>query len=370
MVKSKSRRTSSKPSTEKIVQVLDEEGRLVGEEPSLSKESLLEIYSYMTLVRLLDTRLMNLQRQGRIGFYGVSTGEEAAVIGSGYALKPEDWVFPALRQGGVALMRGMPLSVYIAQCYGNALDVQKGRQMPCHYAYKAANFVAWSSCIGTQLPHAVGAAWAARFKGDPIVVMAYLGDGASSEGDFHVALNFAGVFKVPVVFFCQNNQWAISVPFSRQTASEGIAVKAQAYGFEGVRVDGNDVLAVYKVAQKAVERAREGGGPTLIEAVTYRLGGHSSSDDPTRYRDPQEVERWQRRDPLIRFRRYLESRGLWSEKKEIQLQEKLHEEISRAIQEAEAAPPPPIETLIEDVYAEPPPRLRKQLAEVKRLLRS
>lgn len=369
--KPKPTRILSKPSAEQnLIQVLDEEGQLIGREPALTDKALLELYSYMTLVRLLDTRLMNLQRQGRIGFYGVATGEEAAAIGSGYALKPEDWVFPALRQGGVALMRGMPLSVYIAQCYGNALDVQKGRQMPCHYAYKRANFVAWSSCIGTQLPHAVGAAWAAKFKGDPLVVMAYLGDGATSEGDFHVAMNFAGVFKVPVVFFCQNNQWAISVPFTRQTASESIAIKAQAYGFEGVRVDGNDVLAVYEVTQKAVEKARGGGGPTLIEAVTYRLGGHSSSDDPTRYRDPREVEAWQRRDPIARFRKYLETRGLWDEKKEIQLQEKLNAEISRAIQEAEAAPPPPLGTLIEDVYAEPPPRLRKQLEEVKRFLPS
>ncbi len=368
MTKQKRKGTRSQTSVDaSLVRVLDEGGRLVGEEPALPRRSLLELYSHMALVRLLDTRLMNLQRQGRIGFYGVSTGEEAAAIGSGYALKPEDWVFPALRQGGVALMRGMPLSVYIAQCYGNALDVQKGRQMPCHYAYKRANFVAWSSCIGTQLPHAVGAAWAARFKGDPRVMMAYLGDGATSEGDFHVAMNFAGVFRVPVVFFCQNNQWAISVPLSRQTASENIAVKAQAYGFEGVRVDGNDVLAVYEVTRRAVEKAREGGGPTLIEAVTYRLGGHSSSDDPSRYRDPREVERWQRLDPLARFRKYLEARGLWDEKKEIQLHEKLNEQISRAIREAEAAPPLPLETLIEDVYAEPPPRLRRQLEEVRRL---
>ena len=359
----------TKEETLTLRQVLDWEGRLIAErEPSLPDDALWELYYGMTRVRLLDTRLMNLQRQGRIGFYGVSTGEEAAAIGSGYALRPEDWVFPALRQGGVALMRGMPLSVYIAQCYGNALDVQKGRQMPCHYAYKRVNFVAWSSCIGTQLPHAVGAAWAAKFKGDPIVVMAYLGDGATSEGDFHVAMNFAGVFKVPVVFFCQNNQWAISVPFARQTASESIAVKAKAYGFEGVRVDGNDVLAVYEAAREAVEKAREGGGPTLIEAVTYRLGGHSSSDDPTRYRDPQEVEEWQKRDPILRFRRYLESKGLWDEKKEVRLQEKLNEEISQAIQEAESAPPPPLETLAEDVYAEIPPRLQRQLQEVKRFV--
>ncbi len=353
-----------------MIQVLDRHGHLKGHEKlELSEKSLLEIYRWMTLVRLLDSRLLALQRQGRIGFYGVATGEEAAVIGSAYALKPEDWIFPALRQGGAALMRGMPLTLYIAQCYGHSLDVQKGRQMPCHYSYKPAHFVAWSSCIGTQLPHAVGAAWAAKLKRDPIVVMAYLGDGATSEGDFHVAMNFAGVFKVPVVFFCQNNQWAISVPFSRQTAAENIAVKAKAYGFAGIQVDGNDALAVYRVVKEAVEKARAGGGPTLIEAITYRLEGHSSSDDPSRYRDPKEVEEWRKRDPIVRFRKHLELRGLWDEKREAHLQEELAAQITQAIKAVEAVPPPPLETLFEDVYAQMPPHLEEQLLYLKRFQR-
>ena len=348
-------------------QVLERDGHVQrGHEPDISTDGLLDLYRWMTLARILDARLMNLQRQGRIGFYGVATGEEAAVIGSASALKPEDWVFPALRQGGAALMRGMPLATFIAQCYGNSLDVQKGRQMPCHYSYKPANVVAWSSCIGTQLPHAVGTAWAAQQKGDPVVVLAYLGDGATSEGDFHVAMNFAGVWKVPVVFFCQNNQWAISVPLSRQTASETIAVKATAYGFDGVLVDGNDVLAVYQAAREAARRARSGGGPTLIEAVTYRLEGHSSSDDPTRYRDPGEVEEWKTRDPIPRFRAYLEIKELWDEEREAELHERLNAEISQAIREVEAAPPPTIESLFEDVYAETPPQLQAQLADLRR----
>jgi pyruvate dehydrogenase E1 component alpha subunit/2-oxoisovalerate dehydrogenase E1 component alpha subunit len=350
-----------------LIQMLEPDGHLKsGEELQLSEQDLLELYRWMTLVRLLDSRMLSLQRQGRIGFYGVATGEEAAVIGSAYALQKEDWVFPALRQGGAALLRGMPLKLYIAQCYGNSLDVQKGRQMPCHYSYKPANFVAWSSCIGTQLPHAVGVAWAAKLKKDPIAVMAYMGDGATSEGDFHVSMNFAGVFQLPVVFFCQNNQWAISVPFKGQTASESIAIKAKAYGFEGVQVDGNDVLAVYRVAKAAVEKARSGSGPTLIEAITYRMEGHSSSDDPTRYRDEQEVKEWKKRDPIERFRKYLNLQSLWSTRKEAQLQEELNMQIAQAIQEAEAAPLPALESLFEDVYAEMPPHLKEQLAYLRR----
>ena len=345
-----------------MIQVLKADGSCEQKlEPTLSESDLKKIYRAMLLIRLLDTRMMGLQRQGRIGFYGVATGEEAAVIGSAYALKREDWIFPALRQGGAALLRGYPLKLYIAQCMANSLDVQKGRQQPCHYSYKPANFVAWSSCIGTQLPHAVGAAYAAKLKKDPIVMMAYLGDGATSEGDFHVAMNFAGVWKVPVVFFCQNNQWAISVPFSIQTASENIAIKAKAYGFEGIQVDGNDVLAVYEVTKEAVEKARSGGGPTLIEAVTYRIGGHSTADDPTRYRDEREVAEWKKRDPIERFKLYLKKKGIWDQKYEEQLQAEIEQEISQAIKEAEAAPPPAPQTLFEDVYKEMPWHLKEQL---------
>lgn len=333
----------------------------------LEPRQLKELYRWLVLLRTLDQRMLNLQRQGRIGFYGTVTGEEAAVVGSAYALTPEDWIFPALRQGGAALMRGMPLSLYIAQCYGNSLDIQKGRQMPCHYSYKPANFVAWSSNIGTQLPHAVGMAYAAKLEKDPVVALAYLGDGATSEGDFHAAMNFAGVWKVPVVFFCQNNQWAISVSLKEQTASASIALKAIAYGFEGVRVDGNDVLAVYAVTREAVEKARVGGGPTLIEAVTYRIGAHSSSDDPTRYRSKEEVEEWKRRDPIERFKKYLREKNIWTEEFEAQLQSELNDQIGQAVQEAEAAPSPPVETIFEDVYAQMPWHLRQQFDSLKSL---
>jgi pyruvate dehydrogenase E1 component alpha subunit len=332
-------------------------------EKILGKEDLIRIYTEMLRLRILDQRMLTLQRQGRIGFYGTATGEEAAIIGSGYALQKDDWIFPALRQGGAALLRGYPLVEYISQCMGNAADKTKGRQMPSHYCYRPANFVSWSSCIGTQIPHAVGAAWAMKIRGDQNVAVAYMGDGATSQGDFHVAMNFAGVYKVPVVFFCQNNQWSISVNIKQQTASESIAIKAMAYGFEGVTVDGNDVLAVYSATKDAVDNARAGKGPGFVEAVTYRMGAHSSSDDPRLYRQDDEVEEWKRKDPIIRLLKYLEQQGYWSSSEQEALEERLTQEILDAVAEAEKIGPPPVESLFEDVYSEMLPNLQEQKAE-------
>jgi pyruvate dehydrogenase E1 component alpha subunit len=329
----------------------------------LAKEDLIRIYSEMLRLRILDQRMLTLQRQGRIGFYGTATGEEAAIIGSAYALQKDDWIFPALRQGGAALMRGYPLVEYISQCMGNAADKTKGRQMPSHYCYRPANFVSWSSCIGTQIPHAVGAAWAMKIRGDKNVAIGYMGDGATSQGDFHVAMNFAGVYKVPVVFFCQNNQWSISVNIKQQTASESIAIKAEAYGFKGVTVDGNDVLAVYSATKDAVDNARAGNGPGFVEAVTYRMGAHSSSDDPRLYRQDEEVEEWKRKDPINRLLKYLEQLGYWSSSEQEALEERLTQEILDAVAEAEKVGPPPVETLFEDVYSEMLPNLKEQMAD-------
>ncbi len=327
----------------------------------LERPELIRIYSEMLKLRLLDQRMLTLQRQGRIGFYGTATGEEAAVIGSAFALREDDWIFPALRQGGVALLRGYPLVEYISQCMGNAADKTKGRQMPSHYCSRHANFVSWSSCIGTQIPHAVGVAWAMKLRGDPNVAIAYMGDGATSQGDFHVAMNFAGVFKVPVVFFCQNNQWSISVNIKQQTASESIAMKAEAYGFEGVTVDGNDVLAVYSATKDAFDKARQGKGPGFVEAVTYRMGAHSSSDDPRLYRQDAEVEEWKRKDPIIRLLKYLEQNEYWSSSEQEALEERLNQEILDAVAEAEKIGPPPVQSLFEDVYAEMLPHLQEQM---------
>jgi pyruvate dehydrogenase E1 component alpha subunit/2-oxoisovalerate dehydrogenase E1 component alpha subunit len=347
--------------TATLVQRLDPEGHPAGDPPPVPDEDLRALCRHMVLMRVLDQRMLSLQRQGRIGFYGTAHGQEAAVTGSAYALRPTDWVFPALREMGVSLWRGTTIREIVCQLIGNSGDVLLGRQMPCHFSDRRVLTVAWSSVIGTQLPHAMGAAWAARYLKHDTVCMGYLGDGASSSADFHAAANFAGVFKLPVVFFCQNNQWAISVPLSRQTASESIAIKAQAYGFPGVRVDGNDLLAVIEVTREAVERARAGGGPTLIEAVTFRMAGHSSSDDPTRYRDAAQVAEWERRDPLARLRTWLTARGLLADGEEERWKEAMNAEIGAAIQEAEALPPPAIETMFADVYKDVPHHLAEQM---------
>ncbi|HEY6867748.1 MAG TPA: thiamine pyrophosphate-dependent enzyme [Candidatus Eisenbacteria bacterium] len=347
--------------SEPLLQILDPAGRLVGEPPAVPAEDLRRLFRHMLKMRVLDQRMLSLQRQGRIGFYGTATGQEASVTGGAYAWRETDWVFPALREMGVALWRGTSVQEIVCQLIGNSGDVLIGRQMPCHFSDRKVRTVAWSSVIGTQLPHAMGAAYAARLLEDGTICIGYLGDGASSAGDFHVAANFAGVFKLPIVFFCQNNQWAISVPLSRQTASPSIAVKAVAYGFPGVRVDGNDILAVIAAAREAAGRARDGGGPTLIEAVTFRMGGHSSSDDPTRYRDAALVAEWERRDPLARFRAWLAASGTLAPGDEERWTQELNEEISAAITAAEALPPPPIESMFSGVYKDMPRALEEQM---------
>lgn len=352
----------------KTLQILQPDGTLAGRAPDLADEDFRRMYHAMLRIRLVDERMLALQRQGRIGFYGEARGEEAAVVGSAYALKPEDWIYPALRQGGAALLRGHPLHRYAAQLLGNAEDTMKGHMQPCHYASRAVHHVSWSSSIANQLPAAVGTAMAMRYRGAKEVVLAYLGDGATSASDFHAALNWAGVFRAPVVFLCQNNHWSISVPVSRQTASETLAIKASGYGLPGVRVDGNDILAVYGATKKAVDRAREGGGPAFLEAVTYRMGAHSTADDPSRYRSEEEVRQWEARDPLVRFRAYLEGLGLHDEAREEALRLKLEEEIGQAIKRAERAGPPPWRTLFEDVYAEVPWNLREGMEELGRFV--
>jgi pyruvate dehydrogenase E1 component alpha subunit/2-oxoisovalerate dehydrogenase E1 component alpha subunit len=348
-----------------LVRVLDDDGGVAGDaDPGLPPARLLFLYEQMVQVREFDRRMLMLQRQGRIGFYGPILGQEAATVGSTAALEARDWVFPALREGAAAMMRGLSLTEAIDQLIGNGQDRCKGRQMPCHYTFKEGHYYGMSSVIGTQISHAVGAAMAARIRGDDVVVLGYLGDGATSANDFHCGANFAGVYRAPVVLFCQNNQWAISVPCSKQSASETLAIKGNAYGIPSVRVDGNDVLAVYAVTKAAVDRARAGEGPTFIEAVTYRRLGHSSSDDPTKYRDDAEVKAWEKKDPVDRFRRHLARRGLWDDAKEAALKERIAQAVNEAIAAAEQHGPPADETLVTDVFAHVPPQLREQLASV------
>jgi pyruvate dehydrogenase E1 component alpha subunit/2-oxoisovalerate dehydrogenase E1 component alpha subunit len=336
-------------------------------DPFLPADVLWRGYREMRRLRLIDARMVVLQRQGRVGFYGACTGQEATPIATGLAVEKDDWVFPALREQSVMLVRGFPLTKFLAQVFGNSGDVLKGRQMPSHHSGREVNQVAWSSCIGPQIPQAVGAAWAMKIKKSKSAAIGFCGDGATSQADFHNAMNFAGVFKVPAVIVCQNNHWSISVPTERQTASKTIAVKGRAYGVPSFRVDGNDLLAVYKALSDALNRARSGGGPTFIEAVTYRIGAHSTSDDPTRYRSDAEVEEWKRRDPLDRLRKYLVHQGLLDDAADARLEEELTAEIQAAVTEVEALPPPARETIFDDVYAAPPWNLVEQRAELEKL---
>jgi 2-oxoisovalerate dehydrogenase E1 component alpha subunit len=320
----------------------------------------------MVLNRTLDERMISLQRQGRIGFYIGSIGEEASVFGSAAAMEERDWLFPCYREHGAALLRGMPLVTFLCDLLGNAGDLMKGRQMPCHEAWRPGRFASISSPISTQIPHAVGAAWAARIKGDDMVALTWFGEGGTSASDFHTGLNFAAVRKVPVVFVCRNNGWAISVPRERQTGSETIAQKAIAYGMPGERVDGNDLLAVHDATRRARARAAAGEGPTLIECVTYRIEGHSTSDDPRAYRPAELVAPWKEKDPILRMRRYLAGRGVLDDAADARIREEVRAEIQRALKEAEAFPPkPPLETMFEDVYAEPLRQQREQLEELE-----
>ena len=350
-----------------LFRVLRDDGTADPEnDPLLSSEMLRRMYREMRRLRLLDERMILMQRQGRVGFYGACTGQEAVPIATGLALAEQDWVFPALRESAIMLVRGFPLRTYLAQVYGNSLDVLKGRQMPSHMSGRAVNQVSWSSCIGPQLPHAVGAAWAAKLKKDDVVTVGFMGDGATSQPDFHSAMNFAAVFKTPCVLICQNNQFAISVPAKRQTASETFAIKGHAYGMPSIRVDGNDPLAVYRAVSDAVALARQGGGPTFIECLTYRIGAHSTSDDPTRYRSQAEVEAWQKKDPIDRLRAYLVAQELLTDAEDAAMESEITAEILAAIAEVEPAEPPARETIFDDVYAELPWHLREQREELLR----
>jgi pyruvate dehydrogenase E1 component subunit alpha len=332
--------------------VLDSDGNLdTALEPKLAADDLRSLYRAMVLGRRLDERMVRLQRQGRIGTFAPIKGQEASQMGSAFTLRQTDWMVPSFRETAAMIWRGWPIEKLLLFFSGHLEGGQPGRDQ---------HDLPITIPVATQLPHAVGLAYAAQYRGDDVVVMAYFGDGATSEGDFHEAMNFAGVWHVPVVFVCQNNQWAISVPLKKQTHSRTIAQKALAYGLPGIQVDGNDVLAVYAAAREAVDRARAGDGPTLIECVTYRLGVHTTADDPTKYRADEEVAMWEQKDPLTRFRAYLEKRNLL----EAGLEQRIDEDIAEAVRRFESAPPADPLTMFDHVYAELPPDLKAQRAEM------
>jgi pyruvate dehydrogenase E1 component alpha subunit len=314
---------------------------------------MLAAYRAMRLARLLDGRLMSLSRRDAVGTYPPIEGQEAAAVGSAYALDPaRDWIVPSYREQGALLRHGLPLDNLIANYFGK-LDAAR---IP-----DDVNILTRQQAIGTQISHAVGLAWGLRLRRTGGVVLAYFGDGASSEGDFHEAANLAGVQKAPVVLFLQNNGWAISVPATTQTAAASFADRGPGYGFPGVRVDGNDLLAVYEVTKAAVERARRGGGPTLIEAVTYRLNVHNTADHPRRYRSEEDETAARAREPLARLRRYLLSADLVNEESLAALDAELTEQIDAAITRVQALPRPDPRAVMEHVYEDMPPGLRTQV---------
>jgi pyruvate dehydrogenase E1 component alpha subunit len=340
---------------DEFVRVLDEDGHVVDEAamPGLDDETLVSLYRDMRLTRHFDQRAINIQRQGRIGTFASSAGQEGAQVGSTYALAPDDWILYQYREHGAVVVRDLDagyMEYWMGHESGNASLADK-HVFPLNIS------------IADHLPHAVGMSWAAKLKGDERVTVVHFGDGATSEGDFHEAMNFAGVFDTPTVFFCNNNGWAISHPVERQTSSDTIAEKAAAYGMEGVRVDGMDPLACYAVTKAAAERARDPGEdetrPTLIEAVTYRFGAHTTADDPTVYRDDEEVETWKERDPLKRFEAFLRRTDRLDDERDAEIQAAVEDYVAAVIDEASEKTADPA-SMFDHAYADLPAELERQ----------
>jgi len=339
------------------LRILDEDGRAAPDlDPNLPEAELRALYDRMVQARAADAKALKLQRQGRLGTYAPSLGHEATQVGLASAMSRDDWFFPYFRDLGAFLTLGYPLADYYHFWMGN----EAGLRTP-----DGLNIFPIAIPVGSQVPQAVGAGIAAKYRKLGIAIVTTFGDGATSEGDFHEGLNFAGVFKTPNVFVCVNNQFAISVPRSRQSAAPTLAQKAIAYGFPGVQVDGNDVLAVFAATREALTVARSGGGPTLIETYTYRMGDHTTSDDAARYRTKDEVREWERRDPLARFRLYLGHKGLWDDAYEKEVQAAAADLVEKAVAEAEARPPASVDDIFAYTYAAAPPDLEAQRAELK-----
>lgn len=335
-----------------LLQVIDADGTLVDEDPGLDPSLYQKMYRDMVLSRELDRRMLGLQRQGRIGTYAMLEGQEAVQIGSALALEPNDFVFPSYREHGVQVTRGLPIEVLLAYWKGlpNAnWNIEK---------YRTAVVTV---PIASQLPHAVGYSYMTKLRGEDTVTVTYFGDGATSEVDFHSGMNFAGVWKTPTVFICANNLYAISVPYEKQTASKTIAQKARAYGFEGIRVDGMDPIAVYLATRIAARRARKGNGPTLIEALTYRYGPHATADDPTRYRDSAEVEAWKAKDPIDRIQKFLKNRGEWDDRVAEKVAMEVKDLVEAAITSIEAEPLPERDDAVRHGFSRIPTHVVEQL---------
>jgi pyruvate dehydrogenase E1 component alpha subunit len=343
--------------------ILNENGEIdEALDPKIPEDILLRIYHFMLLGRRFDERLLSLQRQGRIGTFPPISGQEAAQLGTVAVLRQSDWMVPAFRETTAELWRGRTMESVIL--YNNGFN--EGINIPEDH-----NDLPISVPVASQILHAVGLGWSIKYRQTDDVAMTFFGDGATSEGDFHEGLNFAGVFQIPVIFVCQNNQWAISIPRSKQTRSTTLAQKALAYGLPGIQVDGNDILAVYAAAKEAVERARSGGGPTLIECVTYRLLMHTTADDPKRYRTDKEVDQWKKREPLLRFQKYLLNKELLSEriieKSEADIKEKIKAAVDRAEEQMKTLGDPL--DMFNHTFAKLPPHLIEQKEDLARYLK-
>lgn len=336
-----------------MFQILTPSGDLNQESP-LEVEMVRRLYRAMVFARIYDRKGTALQKQGRLATYAPFEGQEAAQVGSAAALQSNDWMVATYRDGAAMWMQGYPLELLLAGRTGDERGGSPPENVPV---------LPPSITVGGHMVHAVGLAWAAKFKGEPRIAITYFGDGATSEGDFHEAMNFAAVFEAPCVFFCQNNGWAISLPREEQTRSETIAQKAIAYGMPGVQIDGNDLLGVYLATKEAVDRARSGGGPTLIEAVTYRIGPHTTADDPGRYREAFLTDEWKRRDPLERVRLYLSEREEWSESWQETIEAEAAAEIDQAIEHAEKMAPFSAGEIFDAMFESLPPHLEVQRAE-------
>ncbi|XP_077839169.1 2-oxoisovalerate dehydrogenase subunit alpha, mitochondrial isoform X5 [Macaca mulatta] len=392
-----------------IYRVMDRQGQIINpsEDPHLPKEKVLKLYKSMTLLNTMDRILYESQRQGRISFYMTNYGEEGTHVGSAAALDNTDLVFGQYREAGVLMYRDYPLELFMAQCYGNISDLGKGRQMPVHYGCKERHFVTISSPLATQIPQAVGAAYAAKRANANRVVICYFGEGAASEGDAHAGFNFAATLECPIIFFCRNNGYAISTPTSEQYRGDGIAARGPGYGIMSIRVDGNDVFAVYNATREARRRAVAENQPFLIEAMTYRypplphqhphihppsslltptpgsptltwgplplcrIGHHSTSDDSSAYRSVDEVNYWDKQDhPISRLRHYLLSQGWWDEEQEKAWRKQSRKKVMEAFEQAERKPKPNPNLLFSDVYQEMPAQLRKQQESLARHLQT
>jgi pyruvate dehydrogenase E1 component alpha subunit len=323
--------------------------------PPFNDSDFKNIFETMVLVRTFNQRALSLQREGRIGTYASVLGQEASQIGSALALEDGDWIFPTFRESGVFISRGYPMWMLYRYWMGD----ERGMKAP-----EGMNIFPMSVPVGTHLPHATGAAFAMKHRGEKKVAAAYFGDGGSSRGDFHEALNLAGVFKSPVIFLLQNNQWAISLPRERQSAAKTLAQRAFGYGVPGIQVDGNDLMAVYSATKEAVERARRGDGPTLIECYTYRLDDHTTADDASRYRNKEDVEEWRKKEPMIRFRLFLEKKGLWTKEYEEEVSKKALEAVDKEIELSEKYPAPVPADIIRYTNSEPTPAQKRELKEL------